>query len=486
MEPKNVLILMSDEHTRAATGCYGSDIARTPNLDKLAASGARFDSAYTPCPVCVPARAAFATGKYVHQIETWDNATAFDGSMPSWHSLLRERGHQTVSIGKLHFRSTEDDNGFSDERISMHLVEAKGDLLGLIRDEDTVKRGASRKMAQMAGPGESMYTRYDRDITSDAIAWLYEEAPKHKDKPWVLFVSWVAPHFPLTAPSQHFYRYYNQDLPAPKLYNLRNTPIHPYVDDYRKIFAYDEYFETRDMVKRAQAGYLGLVSFMDEQVGLVLAALESAGLKDATRIVYTTDHGDNMGSRGAWGKSLMYEEAVAVPLIVSGPDIPSGAVVETPANLLDVYPFIMESAGERDSETVPGDIPGTSVVDLIDGSEPDRVAFSEYHAMGSKKAAFMIRKGDWKLVHYVDYPAQLFNLKADPEEVNDRADDPACASLRKDLLDELLKICDPVKVDKAARARQARMIEENGGKQPIIERGDLGFSVPPGVQPMFN
>lgn len=486
MEPKNLLILMSDEHTRAATGCYGHDIVQTPNLDKLAAGGARFDSAYTPCPVCVPARASFATGKYVHQIETWDNATAFDGSMPSWHSVLRDRGHQTVSIGKLHFRSADDDNGFSDERIAMHMVEGKGDLLGLIRDEDTVKRGGSRKMAQMAGPGESMYTRYDRDITSDAITWLNEEAPKHTDKPWVLFVSWVAPHFPLTAPSQHFYRYYNQDLPEPKLYNLRNTPIHPYVDDYRSIFAYDEYFETPDMVKRAQAGYLGLVSFMDEQVGLVLDALDSLGLTQKTRVVYTTDHGDNMGARGAWGKSLMYEEAVAVPMIVSGPDIPRNTVVKTLANFLDLYPFIMESVGERDEETIPDDIPGASVIGLIDGAEPDRVAFSEYHALGSKKAAFMIRKGDWKLVHYVDYPAQLFNLSDDPEEINDRAGDPACSAIRQELADELMKICDPVEVDAACREKQARMIDENGGKEPIIKRGDLGFSVPPGVEPMFD
>ncbi|GMG85029.1 sulfatase-like hydrolase/transferase [Paralimibaculum aggregatum] len=486
MKPKNVLILMSDEHTRGAAGCYGHDIVRTPNLDRLAARGARFDTAYTPCPVCVPARAAFATGKYIHQIGTWDNATAFDGSLPSWHRLLRERGHQTVSIGKLHFRSTEDDNGFADERLSMHIVEAKGDLLGLIRDEDTVKRGGSRKMAQMAGPGESMYTRYDRDITSDAITWLHEEAPKHRGKPWVMFVSWVAPHFPLTAPSQHFYHYYNQDLPEPKLYHLRDKPIHPYVDDYRGIFAYDEYFDTPDAVKRALAGYFGLVSFMDEQVGLVLDALGKAGLQDDTHVVYTSDHGDNLGARGAWGKSLMYEESVGVPLMVAGPGIPAGTVVKTPASILDLYPFIMEGVGARDSETVPDDVPGTSVRALIDGAEADRAAFSEYHGMGSRKAAFMIRKGDWKLVHYIDYPDQLFNLAEDPDEVNDRAEEPGCAAIREALMQELLKICDPAAVDREARAHQARKIVENGGKEPIIARGDLGFSVPPGVEPSFS
>jgi choline-sulfatase len=100
--PANLLIIMSDQHNRRTLGCYGRPIVATPNLDRLARRGALFESAYTPCPVCVPARAAFATGKYVHQIGTWDNAIAYDGRVPSWHHLLRDRGHHVVSIGKLH------------------------------------------------------------------------------------------------------------------------------------------------------------------------------------------------------------------------------------------------------------------------------------------------------------------------------------------------------------------------------------------------
>ena len=108
MQPKNLLIIMSDQHNRRMLGCYGHDIVTTPNLDRLAARGTLFTDAYTPCPVCVPARASFATGKYVHQIGNWDNAIAYDGTAPSWHHQLREMGHHVVSIGKLHFRSKED------------------------------------------------------------------------------------------------------------------------------------------------------------------------------------------------------------------------------------------------------------------------------------------------------------------------------------------------------------------------------------------
>src|SRR5207248_11660370 len=140
MTPANLLIIMSDQHNRQVLGSYGHRIVATPNLDRLAKRGALFESAYTPCPVCVPARAAFATGKYVHQIGTWDNAMPYDGRMSSWHHLLRDRGHHVVSIGKLHFRSKNDDNGLSDKQIGMHLIDGEGDLLGLVRDEDMPKR----------------------------------------------------------------------------------------------------------------------------------------------------------------------------------------------------------------------------------------------------------------------------------------------------------------------------------------------------------
>ena len=273
MQPKNLLIIMSDEHNPKFLGCRGHEFVQTPNIDRMAAGGVRFDSAYTPSPVCVPARAAFATGKYVHQIGAWDNAIAFDGSIPSWHSILRDRGHRVVSIGKLHFRSGGDDNGFSDEQIAMHIVDGEGDLLGLIRDRDMPRRGGAYKMARLAGPGESMYTTYDRDITARAAVWLREEAQEYSEKPWVLFVSLVCPHFPLTAPPEHFYRYYDQELPHPKLYDERAQRQHPYIEDYRRSFAYDDYFDTADSVKRAQAGYLGLCSFLDENIGKILQAV---------------------------------------------------------------------------------------------------------------------------------------------------------------------------------------------------------------------
>jgi len=120
LAPKNLLVLMSDEHNPRAMGCAGHALAQTPHLDRLAARGTRFTSAYCTSPICVPARAGFATGKYPHQVGYWDNADAYEGAVASWHHLLRARGHRMVSIGKLHFRGHEgDDNGFSHLRASL-------------------------------------------------------------------------------------------------------------------------------------------------------------------------------------------------------------------------------------------------------------------------------------------------------------------------------------------------------------------------------
>ena len=478
MKPTNLLIIMSDEHNPKIMGCNGHPIVKTPNIDALAARGTNFSSSYTTCPVCVPARAAFAVGKYVHQIGYWDNADAYEGAIPSWHHRLRDSGHQVVSIGKLHFRGHPgDDNGFSEEIIPMNILEGKGDLLGLVR-RDLPERGMSWKIAKLAGPGESPYTHYDREIAARAQIWLREEAPKHTDKPWVLFVSFVSPHFPLIAPPEFYYQYPLDRMPAPKLYEEALRPEHPYLRDYASSFVYDRFF-TPEKVRKAVAAYYGLCSFVDDNVGKLLRTLDAVKLTDHTRILYTSDHGDNLGARGLWGKSTMYEEVAGVPLIAAGPDIPRGTRITTPTSHVDTYPFILQSVGEDKPENYDRH-PGTSLYDLAAGAAPDRTVLSEYHGMGSTTGAFMIRHGRYKYVHYAAYAPQLFDLERDPEELTDLAHDPTHANVLEECRRRLYAICDPEEVDARAKKRQAELLAAAGGRDAVIKRGDLGFSPPPG------
>jgi choline-sulfatase len=484
LAPKNLLVLMSDEHNPQAMGVAGHPLAQTPHLDRLAARGTRFTSAYTTSPICVPARAGFATGKYPHQIGYWDNADPYEGAVPSWHHLLRNRGHRVVSIGKLHFRGLSgDDHGFSEELLPMHVVEGIGDVKGLVR-QDMPRRNGYDKLAKLAGPGESPYTRYDRDIAARAQSWLREDAPRHRDKPWALFVSFVCPHFPLIAPPEYFDRYPAERIPLPKQYLASERPDHPYLRDYQSCVGYDAGFGgDHAKVRRAIAGYLGLVSFMDHNVGQVLGALDDAGLAGDTRVVYTSDHGDNVGARGLWGKSTMYEESAGVPLLIAGPGVAPGARCPTPASHVDLFPFFLECAGE----TAPQDgYPGISPLVLAAGGHADRAVLSEYHAIGSTGGITLLRKGRWKYVHCVRYRPQLFDLEQDPEERVDRAADPACRAVLAGLQAELRRFCDPEEVDARAKRRQAELLARYGGREAALARGDLNYTPAPGQPPDMN
>lgn len=484
--PQNLLFILSDEHAPNALGCAGHPFVRTPNLDALAARGTRFTAASTPSPICVPARAALAIGRELHQVGRYcDNADPYDGQVRSWHHALRDAGHEVVSIGKLHFRGAPgDDHGFSEEKIAMHVVDGKGDLLALIRDETAPPRKGAAKMCGAAGPGESDYTRYDRDIAAAAQIWLRERAKAAPDKPWCLFVSLVTPHFPLTAPPEHFYRYPPEVVGMPKLYARDERPTHPFLQDYARTIPYDSHVRGPEDVYRMRAGYYGLVSFMDEQVGKILACLADCGLSGATRVLYSADHGDNVGARGLWGKSNMFEESVGVPMILAGEGVAAGTTCATPVSLTDAFATVLEAVGCAEAPATGS----TSLFAIAQGAEADRAVFSEYHASGSREAALMLRKGRWKYVRYPTYPTQLFDLDADPEELSDRAQDPACAPVIAEL-EALLQArlgTTPAALDARVKARQQAILAENGGRDAVLARGDLPFSPPPGVRPAWS
>ncbi len=211
MQPKNLLYIISDQHNRNFLGAYGNEYVETPNLDALAARGTRFANAYTNCPICVPARASLATGRYVHDIGYWDNAFPYDGAVPGWGHAFKAQGFRVDSIGKLHFRGVEDDNGFTEEVEPLHVVEGVGDILGTIRDDPP--RRQKRVGVLNAGPGDSTYLQYDRRNAANACQWLHEHADD--EKPWVLFLSFVCPHPPYISPPELFEHYAAMDLPRP-------------------------------------------------------------------------------------------------------------------------------------------------------------------------------------------------------------------------------------------------------------------------------
>jgi choline-sulfatase len=483
MQPANLLFIMSDEHNKRVLGCYGHPLIKTPNLDRLAARGTRFSNAYTNCPICVPARSSFATGQHVHKIRYWDNAIAYDGRVPSWGHRLMAQGRRVTAIGKLHYIASDPArNGFDEEILPLHIVNGVGDLLGLIRDE-LPRRAGALKLGPEAGRGESEYTHYDRSIVEETARWLKHEAPKHRVKPWALYVGFVSPHFPLIAPAEFYDLYPEDQVPWPDLYEHAQRPRHPFTDAMRKCQCFDEAFDA-PMVRRAIAAYMGLVSFLDDNIGKILRAVEESGLAANTRIIYSSDHGDNLGTRGMWGKSTMYEESAGIPMIMAGPDVPRGNVCPTPVTLADGFPTFIHALGAQPD---PRDqaLPGHSLLDIAQGYVPRRTILSEYHAAGALCGSYMIRHGKHKYIHYVGLPPMLFDLEADPYERTDLGRDPGHQELIAECEAALRKVVDPEAVDRLAKADQRAHIEKHGGKEAILKRGTFRYSPPPGAKAAY-
>ncbi len=301
MSGNNVIVLMSDEHTRSVMGAYGNPLVHTPTLDRLAAEGVRFDNAYTPSPICISARASFATGTPVFEHGCWSSAEPYYGQQQSWMHRLRDKGHQVVSIGKLHYRSADDDTGFSEQILPMYLANnGRGWPQGLQRKPMGSFPDAS-EMAAILGPGETSYTQYDRDITAAAVNWLEQRAASDS-QPWVLFVSFICPHFPLSAPQQFYDLYRDVELPEPYDLDANARLKHPVIDEMRQFWNYADYFDRNSEIEGLK-NYYGLCSYLDDNVAQVLQALNRSGQADNTQVIYTSDHGDMIGNHGIWGSA---------------------------------------------------------------------------------------------------------------------------------------------------------------------------------------
>jgi len=475
MKPKNLLFIMADEHNRAMMGCSGHALVKTPNLDALASRGTRFTNAYTNSPICVPARASLATGRYNHEIRYWDNATAYDGRVSGWGHKLQNAGIPVESIGKLHYRRDEDPLGLDVRQVPMYIKDGVGSVTAAIRDPMPPFDPQSKRkpgFAAKACVGESDYTKYDLKVADIAEEWLLSDAAADEMQQWCLFVSFLSPHYPLTVPEPFFSMYDPADMPDPKLDPQNGYVRHPWVDVVALRQPHANCL-TPEKSRAAMAAYLGLCSFIDHQIGRVLDSLNSAGLADHTRIIYTSDHGENAGARGLWGKSVMYEESTGIPMLIAGPDIAAGQVCDTPVSLVDLYPTIIQATGV--TEESEEDLPGSSLFDIAaEGFDQERTVFSQYHASASPTGGFMLRKGKYKFNYYVDYPPELFDLEADPDEQNDLAGNPIFAEVCAQYEAILRKIVNPEEADRKAKDDQNDIVEFHGGREKVL-RDKMGI-----------
>lgn len=310
----------------------------------------------------------------------------------------------------------------------------------------SIREGAAKR-ADGFGVREDAFDD-DLKVMDAALHWLKEVAPTIRT-PWNLTINLVNPHFPQWN-TQAYWDLYPEAADLPRYGREEESANHPYARDLRDHFEADLF--TEDQIRGLRRGYAGNVAFVDEQLGRLIDAVEAGSLADSTALIYTSDHGEMLGKFGMWWKCSLYEDSARIPCIAAGPGYSPGRRVKTPVDLHDVQASLFYASGAAR----PVDWAGQPL-QTIKQQDAERVVFSEYHGHGTRSGAYMIRKGDWKLIYYMEAPHQLFRLDEDPDELhNVYADYPEKTG---ELEAELRRICSPETEDEKAHQFQARQAE---------------------------
>lgn len=464
----NVLVIMSDEHNAGILGCAGNTLVRTPNLDGLACRGVVFDNCYCNSPLCVPSRLSFTAGKYASRVGAWSNSCWLPSAdYPSLPRVLQTVGYETFLCGKMHYDVTRR-YGFTEIGGAMNKTIKDG--RGARRDANdlTPKPGISERFQDFRTGDDSRVMKHDRQVTAGTLEFL--KGRKNTDAPFLLLAGYLAPHFPLIIPERYWAPYRGR-VPMPVIPegHLEALPL-----NYKHLrIAFNVEDVPDDVVRKGRELYYGFVEWLDEELGKVLATLAASEVADNTVVIYTTDHGENMGEHGLWWKNCLYDSAARVPLIVSWPARWKGGQRRTQVcSLVDVVQTIAALCGTA----TPADWNGDSMVPWLDDPKTPwkDFAVSEYYGHNVASGYAMIRMGAFKYVYHTppdaDHPAEreLYNLKKDPGEFVNLAQKPRyaerMATMHAALINELRE--HPDYTEQRCRADYARgYVRDDGSRR---------------------
>ncbi|MXW27390.1 MAG: sulfatase-like hydrolase/transferase [Chloroflexi bacterium] len=419
----NILVVMSDQHARRYASPYGHEFIRTPSMQRLADEGVTFENAYCNSPICGPSRASFMTGQYVPDVEAWDNATVLHSDLPTWAHLLNAAGYETVLSGKMHFQGADQLHGFQRRILSDVHGDSSPELAANWTGWLTETAAADLSMFKEVGPGEHPYSAYDEIATSQAGAYI--RSRQGSKRPWALLVGLITPHYPFVVRPKFWDLYFPDHADLPEV-PAHKDDLHPH---NRRLAEWFSFMDVPiELAARARAGYYGLISYTDACLGSLLDAVDQSGQADETVVVYTSDHGEGAGEHGMWNKHNFYENSVGVPLQIRWPDrIPPRTRVAQPVSLVDLTRTIVDAAGSD----APDHWTGNSLLPLAEGQavEGEGLVISDFLADGSWSACRMVRAGNLKYNYYHGEPEELFDLGADPVELNDQSSNPAYAKV---------------------------------------------------------
>lgn len=431
----NVLFLIADDHRASAIGAYGDPTVRTPTLDRLCADGTSFrrncHMGGLSGAVCVPTRACIHTGAHVfrasvgNRMDESSSLRTLDPGHTFLAELFRRNGYATFATGKWH----NDEASFARSFGEVENVFFGGmDSHFAVPVQDYDPSGVYDKSRQTIGE------EYSTDLFGNAAIRFLER--QDGSQPFFLYCAFTAPHDPRTPPPDWAGTYRPEAMPLPANFAGR----HPF--DNGEMLVRDEklaeFPRTPEETRRHIAEYYGMISDMDEKIGEILAALSRMGLAEDTIVVYTADHGLSVGQHGLLGKQNLYDHSVRVPLILRGPGVPSGMLVDSLTHSYDVYPTLCELAGLE----IPASADAQSLLPLMERSAAETRPY--LHSV-YKHVQRMTQDKEWKLITYRQdgdqgsNRTQLFHLASDPWELNDLSGDDEFAAEKGRLEGELAR-----------------------------------------------
>ncbi len=438
----NVLFVVSDDLNNML-GCYGDPLARTPNIDRLAARGVRFDRAYCVFPLCGPSRNALLTGLYPNSTGILANAQIFRQTIPSQQSMpqvFRNAGYFAARIGKLYHYNVPKSvgtNGHDDPASwELELNPAGVDRLEEEPHIFTLLPGQfGGTLSWYASPKSDPH--HTDGLMAEDAEWVLERCAKRRDRPFFLAIGFFRPHTPYVAPKSYFELYPERDMPVVQGVKEDQADIPPAgLGSYKR----EQDQLTDDLRRQCRQAYYASISFMDAQVGRVVAALDRLGLADNTIIVFTSDHGYHMGEHGLWQKMSLFEESARVPLLIVAPGVAAkGVAASSPISHIDLFPTLAELCGVAPPANVQGQSlapmlrdpsvagRGWAITQVMRGGGPLRASVTtNVGADGPRFFGYTLRTPRWRYTEWDEgrKGRELYDHDADPRELTNLADKP--------------------------------------------------------------
>jgi choline-sulfatase len=444
----NILLVMADQLIPMLCGAYGHPVVQTPALDMLASRGVRFDAAYTPVPVCAPARACLMTGTYSSTNRVYDNAALFAADLPTIPHYLSRAGYDCVLSGKMHFVGPDQLHGFQ-RRLTTDIYPEEFTWVAnrapwvWTRDPKTFDpiRGTGNHARNYVGSGIHVgrwhhHLGYDEEAHFRALQYLRAQGitqqervaqGREAERPFFLCVSYHHPHDPFWPPRELWDLYADAEIAIPRFpadLEATYSAMDRWLNAQHGVARFPE-LRDPDSLRRVRRAYYAMVTYIDRKVGELVATLQHAGLWDTTLVLFASDHGDMLGEKGMVQKRSFYDYSSRVPLIVRFPDeARKGTTCSEPVSLVDVFPTLLDLAGVPSEERLPVD--GVSLLEVIDRSpRSSRTIYAEMHVEDMAATCFMARQGRFKYIYVHGETPQLFDMEEDPGEWHNLAGDQA-------------------------------------------------------------